>query len=267
MNKHLLPLVIAMAAAVTTAMSAGHGRAADERSSSRALILVGLPGDKEHEKLFADTAQAWKAWLIGPLGLDPAQVVLLHGFKELDGKPVHPHTRADVERALDEWKRSLKPTDRVWVFLLGHANDDGKHAWFHLPGPDVREDQLAKLFAGIPCREQVFWVTTPAAGRFQQALSTKGRIVAAASRTEEDNETEFPQALSAVMQRPAAALDANHDGKVSVLEFYTAVVAEVQARYKANNRMATEHAQLDDRGDAARTFVLYKEPTTRQEVK
>jgi len=258
MSRHVLLFGLALVAAASVAMPAGHCRAADERPTGRALILVGLPGDKEHEKLFADTARAWNAWLTGPLGLDRTQVVLLHGLKEVDGKSIHADSRADIEKALDRWKRSLKPTDWIWVFILGHANDDGEHAWFHLPGPDIREDQLAKLFEGIPCREQVFWVTTPEAGRFRQALSTKGRIVAAASRKGEDNETEFPLALSAVMKRPAARLAAKRDGKVSVLEFYTAVVAEVQARYKADNRLVTEHAQLDDDAGAARTFVPYK---------
>ncbi len=267
MKRNFLLFVLTMVAGVARAMSAGHCCAADERPMDRALILVGLPGDKEHEKLFADTARAWIAWLTGPLALDRTQVVLLHGFRELDGKPLHPDTRADIERRLDQWKRSLTPTDRIWVFLLGHANDDGEHSWFHLPGPDLREDQLARLFAGIPCREQVFWVTTPDAGRFLQTLSTKGRVVVAASRKGEDNETEFPQALSAVMQRPAAELDADHDGKVSVLELYNAVVAEVQARYKANNRIVTEHAQLDDTAGAARTFIRYKETTSRQDFK
>ena len=259
MSRHGLLIVFAMAAGAAIATSAGHCCGADERPTTRALILVGLPGDKEHEKLFLNTAQAWKAWLTGPLGLDQSQVVLLHGFKEIGGKTHDADSRADIERTVEHWRRSLKPTDRIWVFLLGHANDDGEHSWFHVPGPDLREDQLAKLFEGIPCREQVFWMTTADAGRFLQALSTKGRIVAAASRIGEDNETEFPEALSAVMKRPAAGLDANHNGKVSVLEFYTAVVAEVAARYKANNRIATEHAQLDDNTGAARTFVPYKE--------
>jgi len=259
--------VFVIVAVVVIAISAGNYLAASELPSGRALILVGLPGDKEHEKLFVDTAQAWKAWLTGPLGLDQTQVVLLYGFKELDGKAFHADTRADIEKTVEQWKRSLKPTDRIWVFLLGHANDDGEHSWFHLPGSDLREDQLAKLFEGIPCREQVFWVTTSDAGRFLQAFSTKGRVVAAASRKGEDNETEFPQALSTVMQRPAAGLDANHDGKVSVLELYSAVVAEVQARYKADNRIATEHAQLDNNEGAARTFIPYKETTNRQDMK
>jgi hypothetical protein len=240
-------LGLLMATFAVASMPRERAWAADERPVSRAVILVGLPGDEEHERLFAEALGDWRAWLTGPLGLDPAHVLIFAP------SPSRPATHANIEKELGQWKRSLKPADRLWVFLLGHANDDGEHAWFHLAGPDLRDDQLAKLFEGIPCREQVFWLTTPEAGRFLHALSVKGRIVVAASQKGEDNETEFPHALCAVMKRPPAELDTDKDGKVSVLELYAAVVAEVQARYEADKRMTTEHAQLDDNGDGIGT--------------
>jgi hypothetical protein len=40
---------------------------------------------------------------------------------------------------------------------------------------------------------------------------------------------------------------------VSVLEIYRHTVAEVGARFAADNRVPTEHAQLDDNGDGAGT--------------
>ncbi|HJT76877.1 MAG TPA: hypothetical protein VJ739_06705, partial [Gemmataceae bacterium] len=156
------------------------------------------------------------------------------------------------------------------------------HARFHLAGPDLRDDELGKLFAGVACREQVFWVTGSAAGWFLRPLSAKGRVIIAATAADQEyNETEFPEALAAVSKLPPEKLDANRDGKVSVLEVYRRTVAEVEARFAADKRLPTEHAQLDDNGDgqgteapvaagepdkkptadgarAARTFLPYK---------
>jgi hypothetical protein len=151
-------------------------------------------------------------------------------------------------------KQSLHPSDRLWVFFLGHANFDGEHAWFHLPGPDLNEEEIGKLFSGIECREQVFWMTTSESGRFMKNLSAKGRITITATRAGgEDNETEFPQALAAVATRPLEALDIDKDGKLSVLEVYYRIMVEVQTRYAADKRIVTEHSLLDDNGDGVGT--------------
>ncbi len=220
----------------------------------RALILMGLPGDEEHEKLFSDTARQWRDWLIGPLGFNPADVRVLSGGAANGGVSQGPATRETIEKEAARLKQSLRPGDRLWVFFLGHANFDGEHAWFHLPGPDLREDEIGKLFAGLACREQVFWMTTAESGRFVKSLSAKGRIVIAATRASgEDNEPEFPQALSAVVARPLAALDVNKDGKLSLLEVYYRIMAEVRTRYAADKRLSTEHSQLDDNGDGVGT--------------
>lgn len=215
-------------------------------AKNRALLIVGLPGDEEHEKIFADTAQQWRDWLSDSLDFE---VTVLFGRS---GKPPlvnAPATRAAIESALADLKKSLRADDRLWVFFLGHGDDDGERASFHLPGSDLQSDDLGKLFAGIPCKEQVFWLTHSASHRFLKSLSAKGRIVIAATGDEEPNETEFPQALATVIGK----LRANNGEKVSILELYRRTVVEVEARFAADKRVPTEHAQLDDNGDGAGT--------------
>jgi hypothetical protein len=246
----LLGLVVLPLSAPAWGDDASARKGAASELKGKALILMGLPGDKDHEKLFADTARQWREWLVGPLGFRPGDVRILSGGAARNGVAQGPATRETIEKEAARLRQSLRPGDRLWVFFLGHANYDGEHAWFHLPGPDLREDEIGKLFAGLPCREQVFWLTTAESGRFVKDLSAKGRIVIAATRSSgEDNETEFPQAFSAVVARPLEALDVNKDGKLSVLELYYRVMAEVRARYAADKRLSTEHAQLDDNGD------------------
>jgi hypothetical protein len=247
-------IVLILASPARAADGPPVSNAAVPASKGQVLILVGLPGDDEHEQLFAETVKQWRDWLTGSVGFSSADVHVLFGNGPHEGLANGPATRESIENEATRLKQSLQTGDRLWVFFLGHANYDGEHAWFHLPGPDLRDDELGKLFAGLNCREQVFWLTTCESGRFLKHLAAKNRILIAATRSSgEDNETEFPEALSAVVARPLADLDVDKDGKLSVLELYYRIVADVQSRYAADNRLLTEHAQLDDNGDGVGT--------------
>jgi hypothetical protein len=217
---------------------------------NRALIVVGLPGDEDHTRSFAAVAHGWREWLVGPLGFEANEVRVLFGLDGRKGLAKGPSTRAAIEAEVTNLKKELRPEDRLWVFFLGHGNYDGEHAYFHVPGPDLNESQMGKLFADVNCREQVFWMTTSASGWFLGSLSRKDRIVITATAGDDEfNETEFPEALAVVAKLPVARLDTNKDGKVSLLEFYLHVVTEVERRFAADNRVPTEHSQLDDNGD------------------
>ena len=220
---------------------------------SRALIITGLPGDDAHEEQFAAIVKEWRTWLTDSLGFSAPEVRVLFGKEPRNGTG-KPAAKDAVEKEIAALKQALQPNDRLWVFFLGHANYDGEHAYLHLPGRDLSAEELGKLFGALACREQVFWVTTPASGWFLKALSAKGRIVVTATVADDEyNETEFPQALVTVSKRSRAQLDANHDGEVSILELYTQIVAEVNERFGKDKRVPTEHAQLDDNGDGIGT--------------
>jgi hypothetical protein len=238
-----------------TAAWAVAGPEAPPAGKSRALIVVGLPGDEEHAKLFAETARRWRDALSKSLEFE---VTVLFGRSGQPQLAEAGATRESIEGAVAGLKKSLGAEDRLWVLFLGHGDHDGERASFHLSGRDLHADDVGKLFAGIKCREQVFWLTHSASSPFLKPLSVKGRIVVTANAAEEENnETEFPQALASVLER----LDAMKDAKVSVLEVYRRTVAEVEARFAADKRVPTEHAQLDDNGDGVGT----EEPVVEQE--
>lgn len=221
---------------------------------AHALIVVGLPGDAEHERLFDETARQWSQWLTGRLGFAPTQIHVLSGSLESKHASTAPATAEAVKREVAAIRRTVAKQDRLWVFFLGHANADERHVWFHIPGPDMHEEQIGNLFESIVCREQVFWITTSVSARFLRPLSADGRIVITATAPDDElNETEFPYALAAVARRCSAKLDTDGDGRVSLLELYGHTVAEVEARFAADSRVPTEHAQLDDNADGVGT--------------
>jgi hypothetical protein len=239
----------------------------------RALIVVGLAGDAEHEGLFRETALAWRRWLTESLQFPAGGIRVVfgdHGEPSLDAGPA---TGKAIAEEAETIRRTLAPDGRLWVFFLGHANVSGGHAYLHLPGPDLREDELGALFKGITSGEQVFWFTTSASGWFLPGISAPGRIViTATSPDQEFNETEFPRVLAEISRRSPAELDQDKDDKVSVWELFIQTAQAVEERFAADRRAPTEHARLDDNGDkiggerpeSARTDSSKEKPNHRE---
>jgi hypothetical protein len=220
----------------------------------RALIVVGLAGDGDHSAKFLELARTYRQWLTGSLGFPEEGVRIVFGAAGEPSMKAGAATREAIAAETASVRAALTPENRLWVIVLGHANERGGHTFLHLPGPDLRDDELAKLFAGITCREQVFWITTSGSGGFLAPLSAKGRIVITATTADQEfNETEFPYALAEVCRKSAADLDLDKDGKVSIWEVFLELGKLVEARFSADGRTPTEHALLDDNGDQTGT--------------
>lgn len=222
-----------------------------------AVIVVGLPGDEEHAKIFRETSTVWSKWCEESLQVPPERLRLLSGG--MDAEVASPGTaakRENVETTLRELAGQIQLDDSLWIFLLGHGHFDGKQAAMHLPGPDLYGVALANGLDQIRCKEQVVWLTQASSGGWVKPLSREGRIVIAATADEtEENETEFPHALAKVMQAPPSELDVDHDQNVTLLELFRKVARDTQARFDADKRLATEHPQLDDNGDGRGTEI------------
>ncbi len=86
----------------------------------------------------------------------------------------------------------------------------------------------------------------------QAACRDPGRVVITATRSgHEHNYARFGDYMSAAIADPAADLD--KDGQTSLLEAYLAAAHRIEEFYKPDARLATEHALLDDNGDALGT--------------
>jgi hypothetical protein len=230
------------------------GGVGSQPGKARALIVVGLPGDLEHKAKWSETVRRWRAWLTGPLGFEAAFVTIV-ADRDVVEDSNGPATREAIAAAVADIRRVIQPQDRLWVFWLGHAGHDGEHLALHLPGADLQDEEWGALFRGLACREQVFWMTSCGSGWLLKSLAAKGRIVVAATeRDQEFNETEFPQALAEIADRPPPGLAAK-EGTLSLGALLIALGQAIEARYQADQRVPTEHAQLDDNGDGLGTDI------------
>jgi len=228
--------------AMATAVSCGVSTHASANDAPTAIVATGAPGTKEYAKQFGEWSAQWKK------ACDAGGVRLVSiGQSELaEDRPT------DKQRLIDALKatptRSAHP---LWIVLLGHGTFDGRAAKFNLRGPDVSADELAEWLRGFE-RPVVVVNAASASAPFLKALTAPDRVVITATKSGyEQNYARFGGLFSDAIADPKSDLD--KDGQTSMLEAFLVASRGVDAFYAAENRLATEHALLDDNGDGLGT--------------
>ena len=209
--------------------------------SATVVVVLGAEGEPEYGRQFATWADRW------------AEAARKGGARLVEvgraGPPSDDKQR--LQAAIDAEAKVNDPTRPLWLVLIGHGTYDGREAKFNLRGPDVSAAELAEWLK--PVRRPLAVIDCASASApFLNKLSARGRVVVTATRTgSENNFARFGDHLSASIADPAADLD--KDGQTSLLEAYIAASHRVAEFYKTEGRLATEHALLDDNGDALGT--------------
>ena len=221
-----------------------------------ALIVAGVGGEEAYTKKFTTLANQLYDALTNRLGFDEKNVFLLTETAGTLAEPAHdanlPHTaRAtaeEVRKAFATIKASASADSLVFIMLIGHGSFDTQQAKFNLVGPDLAAKDYAQLISTLPTKRVVFINSASSSGEFVKPLSGDGRIVITATRSgNEQNATVFAEYFIAGLNADAA--DADKNGRVSVLEAFTYASKLTADFYKQKNRLATEHALIDDNGD------------------
>ncbi len=223
------------------------------------LILCGLPGDEEFAEQMTDAIE--KLYTHAPACLDttPDHLRVLAGTPEMAEAleettgPLEVTTNETVEQMVQAVRAQIAPADSLWVFVIGHADLQGRSSRWNISGTDPDQKTFSKWFHGIECREKVFWITTSLSGFFIRNLSGPETVVISATEADlEISATDMPYALADILagdEDVQAAGDRDEDGKTSLLDLYLAVCHEVADRYASENLYCTEHAMIDDNAD------------------
>lgn len=201
------------------------------------LIVSGAPGTKEYGTLFEKQAETWKA------ACSKAAVAVTAISKD-DGDA------AALEAALK--KAAEKPTGQLWLVLIGHGTYDGREAKFNLRGPDVSAKQLAEWLKPLK-RELVVIHTASASAGFMAPLAGKNRVLVSATKSaDEIYYARFGEFFAPAIAGQSEA-DLDQDKQVSVLEAFLYASRQATEFYEKEERLATEHALIEDTGDGVGT--------------
>ncbi|HVF89867.1 MAG TPA: hypothetical protein VNH22_07360, partial [Blastocatellia bacterium] len=157
-------------------------------------------------------------------------------------------TAQEVRKAFDAIKGSANSESLLFVILMGHGSFDGQQAKFNLVGPDFSAKDFLSLLSAVPARRVVFVNCASASGEFVKPLSGGNRVVITATRSgSEQNATVFAEHFIAALVEPSADSDKNN--RISILEAFNYASQTTADWYKKKDRLASEHAVIDDNGD------------------
>ena len=212
------------------------------------LVITGLGGDPAYSEKFMELGSALVATAGGKLGLPADHIIYLGEDPEADPLIQDRSTRENVGKAFTGLVSSSQPGDHIFVVLIGHGSYTNGESRFNLPGPDLTAEDFDLYLDQLSDRPVAFANLSSASGEFVKTLSGDGRTIITATRSgRERNETIFGGYFVEAFTGEEADLDKN--GRVSVWEAFEFAHIEVTREYEMTNRIATEHALLDDNGD------------------
>lgn len=201
----------------------------------RILVVTGVGGTDEYDEIFAENARAWAA------AADKGDAAFQWIGREAS------EAGADDAEQLREALATIEEPE-LWLVLIGHGTFDTRQVKFNLRGPDVTDRQIAAWVEAYDGRLSVI-NTASASGSFIERLAGPDRVVITATKNElEIYYTRFGNYfVEAIAGLDEADLD--NDDQVSLLEAFLYSADRVATWYDGEDRLATEHALLEDSGD------------------
>ncbi|MDQ6831619.1 MAG: hypothetical protein M3081_22380 [Gemmatimonadota bacterium] len=220
------------------------------------VVITGVGGEPQYANAFYQAGASMVDAATKRLGIPDSLVVFLTEDPARD--PTHrarKSSKDEIEGALTTVAGALKENDQLVVLLIGHGSGQGADSRFNVPGPDPSAADFAKWLDRAGTHPVVIVVATSASGDVLPVLSSPTRVVITATKSAmERNEIMFPRFFVAAFAADGA--DADKDGRVSILEAFNYAKAEVTRAYEADNRLQTEHPQLSDAGNRAKSTFL-----------
>lgn len=219
-------------------------------AQTRALIVTGLGAEPKYQQQFMSLGERLSTALVTKYGIPEANVIWLgedstSKVKSYKGRS----TSAAILRELDRIATTAKPNEQVIVVLIGHGSGQGEDSKFNIPGPDIAAREFNIALKRFGAQRLAFLNLTTASGDALPILSFPNRIVVTSTKSAyERNESQFARFFVEALDKSGAA-DVDKDGRVSLLEAYRYAAAETRRSYEADERLMTEHAQLDDDGN------------------
>ncbi|MGI9250687.1 MAG: hypothetical protein ACR2PR_05780 [Pseudohongiellaceae bacterium] len=173
---------------------------------------------------------------------------------EREPPPINgPATRDGIWSSFAELSERVNVGDQITIFLIGHGSGAEDEAKFNIVGPDITGIQFAELLDDFQHQDLVIINTTSASYGFSTALSDEGRVVISATRSSTER---YDPVFSRYFIEALAGRNGDRDknNRVSMLEAFNYAKANVAQWYESRERLASEHAGLDDNGDTLFTL-------------
>ena len=200
------------------------------------LVIVGAAGEEKYAEGFNEAAQAWV-----DAGEKAEAEITVIGLE-------HDDDTSDKNK-IKNWIQNLDTETAVpaWVVYIGHGTHNQRDAFLNLTGPDLSAGDME---VWLPEMKRTFVMVHggSAGSAFLTSLTGRNRILISATRNpDEINYARFGEYFADVISSNEGDID--QDGQTSLLEAFLTTANYVDAFYKGEARLASEHSLIDDNGD------------------
>jgi hypothetical protein len=199
------------------------------------VTIAGLGGEPEYDQRFQGWARDIDR-LLKATGPDAKVTTLVN----------QQSTKAQLEATLRQIAKDATREDSLVLMIIGHGSFDGTDYKVNLPGPDISAAELAALLDRIPARQLVVNMTSASGASFAALQKENRAIITATKSGTEKNATLFARYWVEALRDPSADTDKNE--AVSALEAFKYAEQKTAKFFESQNRLATEHAVLEDTG-------------------
>lgn len=205
---------------------------------THALIVGGITKDPVDRATKQGVVRDLKTCLLSRGGVDPNRMTVLTGKAA---------RMRDIDKALDALASTVGREDRFIFYYIGQANAAAGSLRLNLVGADVTGQQLAQWLKRIEAKTQLVVLDCPHAAMAAKEMARPGRVLVFASTAAQAYGPRFSLHFVPALGREET--DTNADGRVSVLEAFTATARSLEQWYRDNAVLATETPNLDDNAD------------------
>jgi hypothetical protein len=225
-------------------------------SAKFVVIMAGPTVGEDNKSTFRQWAFSLHDILARDYGYSSESITLLHDQGRNSNEDQSAAARVDgpvnlagITNALETLQGQVKQGDQITIYLIGHGSGADEESKFNIVGPDITGTQFAEMLDPFSEQDIVIVNTTSASYGFSASLSSEGRVVISSTRSpsEKFDPIFSKYFIEALDQRNG---DRDKNNRVSMLEAFNYAKASVDQWYEEQGRLASEHAGLDDNGDA-----------------
>jgi hypothetical protein len=247
MSRRVLICCWAFGVASVLPASASSGQAAPGRTY--ALVICGISKDPTERATKERIVNDLRTYLLEQAGVEPRRLTVLTPDSSPSSTAAQSPTADNIKKAIDSYASMVGPTDQFLFFYTGQANAVTGELRLNLPGPDIAHNDLAAWLNAVKTTRQLIILDCPCAAAAAKTLARRGRVILCAAHEDQPYATRFGTHFVPALAH--APNDTNHDGRVSVLEAFTAAARAVEQWYQERQLVQTETPCLEDDGDGA----------------
>ena len=247
-------MFVSFAKAQTPALEEGAEYFLDSPNVGKyAVIMAGPTVGETNQTQFRQWAFSLHDILARDYGYSSDSIILLYdkgqtdsvGDERIDGAC----DRGGIEQGLASLAARVSTGDQITLYLIGHGSGAEEESKFNIVGPDITGAEFAELLDQFKDQSIAIVNTTSASYGFSTSLSGEGRVVISSTRSPSERyDPIFPRYFIEALDNRNGDRDKNN--RVSMLEAFEYAKSNVEAWYEEQGRLASEHAGLDDNGDA-----------------